>query len=407
MGSGTILHVNAVGLMAAIEEGLDPVLRGRPFVVANEGSARAVVLDVSHLAHREGLRRGMPLALVCNLVPGLAVRPPRAELYRGAEERLWRIALEYTPLVERAGPGHLFIDLSGTTRLYGAPEDATQRFRSRVLSETGLMPALALSSTKTASKVATRVFRPGGFIALSSGEENLLVRRQPASLLPGVGPVLLGRLSLLDIEDIGGIADLNGPEARAIGPRGPELVARARCIDDSPVNPEPPGRRSASGDVVFEPDTTDPQVLRLRLSALASELAFSLRKDGRGFRRAELFLSYTDGLRSTGSARSGRMLTRDDEALVLSLEALEKARSRRVRVRRLRLELSGIEAAGPELELFEPEDVRRIRLQTALDRIRSRYGGAAIEPCAMLALSAALSAAGLSPAFGPSRGAPL
>ncbi len=183
MGSGTILHVNAVGLMAAIEEGLDPVLRGRPFVVANEGSARAVVLDVSHLAHREGLRRGMPLALVCNLVPGLAVRPPRAELYRGAEERLWRIALEYTPLVERAGPGHLFIDLSGTTRLYGAPEDATQRFRSRVLSETGLMPALALSSTKTASKVATRVFRPGGFIALSSGEENLLVRRQPASLL--------------------------------------------------------------------------------------------------------------------------------------------------------------------------------------------------------------------------------
>ncbi len=148
-------------------------------------------------------------------------------------------------------------------------------------------------------------------------------------------------------------------------------------------------------------------MLRLRLSALASELAFSLRKDGRGFRRAELFLSYTDGLRSTGSARSGRMLTRDDEALVLSLEALEKARSRRVRVRRLRLELSGIEAAGPELELFEPEDVRRIRLQTALDRIRSRYGGAAIEPCAMLALSAALSAAGLSPAFGPSRGAPL
>lgn len=385
MAYGNILHVNAVGLMAAIEEALDAALRGRPFVVANEGAARAVLLDVSTTAHREGLRRGMPLAVARNLVPGLAVRAPRAELYRGAEERLWRLALEYTPLVERAGPGHLFVDLSGTARLFGPPEDAAQRFRARAFSETGLKPALALSSTKTASKVATRVFRPGGFIALSSGEESLLVRRQPASLLPGVGPVLLGRFALLGIDDIGGIADLTGREARAIGPRGPELVARARCIDDSPVDPEPPGRRSAAGDAVFEPDTTDPDIIRLRLSALASGLAFSLRKAGLGFRRAELILSYTDGLRGSGTARARRILSRDDEALGLALEALERARSRRVRVRRLRLELSGVESAGPELDLFEPEDLRRVRLQSALDAIRGRYGGAAIEPCAMLA----------------------
>lgn len=383
MGSGTILHVNAVGLMAAIEEGLDPSVRGRPLVVANETAARAVVLDVSPTAHKEGLRRGMPLSAALAVVPGLAVRAPRAELCRGAEERIWRIALDYTPLVERAGRGHLFIDLAGTGRLYGSPADATQRFRSRVLADTGLKPALALSSTKTASKVATRVFRPGGFIALSDAEEGPLVRRQPASLLPGVGPVLLGRLALLDIDDIGGIADLGDPEARAIGPKGPALVARARCVDDSPVDPEPPERRSASGEAVLEPDTIDPEIMRMRLSVLASELAFSLRRDGRGFRRADLSIAYTDGLSGYGSASRRRLLSRDDEALCLALEALERGRARRVRVRSLSLSLSGIEAAGPELDLFEPEERRRARLQSALDSIRSRYGMSAITTCAI------------------------
>jgi DNA polymerase-4 len=384
---GTILHLNTVGLMAAIEEGLDPAARGRPFVVAGEGRARAVVLDVSTAAHREGLRRGMPLALARSLIPGLTIRAPRPELYEGAEERLWRLALEYTPLVERAGPGHLFVDLSGTGRLHGAAPDAALRLRSRILADTGLRPALALSSTKTASKVATRVFRPGGFVALSDGDEGPLVRLQPAALLPGVGPALLGRLSLLGIDDIGGVADLSELEARAIGSRGPELVARARCVDDSPVDPGPPERLSASGEAVFEPDTIDPEVLRLRLAALASDLAFSVRKAGRGFRRAEILLTYTDGLGGSGSSSSRRALSRDDEALGLALAALEQARGRRVRVRRLRLVLSGFQPAGPELELFEPEDLRRARLQSALDSIRARYGGEALRPCAMMALA--------------------
>jgi len=375
VSSGRVLHINAVGLMAELEESLEPSLRRRPFVVANERLSRAVVLDVSALAHREGARPGMSLAAARALLPGLVATPPRAELYRDAEDRLWRLALELTPLVERAGRGHLFADLTGTGRLYGPPDDAAQRLRSRILAETGLSPALALSSTKTASKVATRVFRPGGFVALSTAEEGPLVRRQPASLLPGVGPALLRRLALLEIDDIGGIADLDDARAAAVGPRGRELVARARCVDDSPVNPLPLGSRSASAEAVLEPDTADPEALRLRLLSLSAELAFSLRRDGLGF-------SY----RGSASARSARRLWRDDEALALALEALGRARTRRVRVRSMALTLSGLGAAGPELDLFEPGESRLSRLQSALDSIRGRYGSGAIEPCALTAL---------------------
>jgi len=381
---GTVLHVNAVGLMAAIEENLDRGLKARPFVVAREGAVRAVVLDLSPEAHREGVRRGMMLSLAVHRVPGLVVKQPRPELYRAADETMWRIGMSFSPLVEKAGRGHLFIDLAGTSRINGPPEDATQKIRLRVMEETGITPSFALASNKTVSKVATRVFRPGGFVALLPHEEGTLVRLQPVELLPGVGPVLRDRLSLLDIEDIGGLADLGVFEARAIGPRGPDLVARARGIDDLPVNPEPPERRCLRDAVVLEPDTAESEVLRLNLARLSATLGFAARRENLGVRKVAVSLDYSDGRSASFSLRLARLLTRDDEIAEASWTAAQRAMGRRVRVRRLAVELSEFAAAGPELDLFEPAVSKSARLQFALDRVHGKYGFPALTPCVFL-----------------------
>ena len=395
---GTVLHVNAVGLMAAIEENLDRGLRARPFVVAREGAVRAVVLDLSPEAHREGVRRGMMLSLALRRVPGLVVRQPRPERYRAADETMWRIGMSFSPLVEKAGRGHLFIDLAGTSRINGTPEDATQKIRMRIMEETGLTPSFALASNKTVSKVATRVFRPGGFVALLPHEEGTLVRLQPVELLPGVGPVLRDRLGLLDIEAIGGLADLGAFEARAIGPRGPDLVARARGIDDSPVNPEPPERRCLRDAVVLEPDTAEAEVLRLHLARLSATLGFAARRENLGVRKVAISLDYSDGRSVSSSLRLARLLTRDDEIAEASWTAAQRAVGRRVRVRRLAVELSEFGAAGPELDLFEPALSKSARLQSALDRVHGKYGFPALTPCVFLS-------AGLVLPAGPGGGA--
>lgn len=434
----TIVHVNAVGLMSGVESATDASLRGRPFIVASGGRSRAVVLDVSPEAYREGLSPGMPLALALARVPDSTVIPPHPDMYREADMALRNIALSFTPLVERAGSGHLFIDLAGTSRMLGAPADAMQKLRRTIIDTTGLRPALALSSHRTASKVATRVFRPGGFAVLSSRDETVILRQQPVGLLPGVGPVLDSRLIMLGIDDIGRLADLDHQEALAVGQRGPELVARARCSDDGPVVPDRDTRASVDGDVVFEPDTTDPGILRSGLWRIASDLAFSLRKRGLGFRRATVTVTYVDGAidratrpaahsgRSCGSRYNGagerpdasighkpeqrtalpvpgRLAMRDDEALALAMAALAAALHRRVRVRRISLELSGMEPAGRDLDLFEPEPLpepvhmpvrsaadtaeRLQRIQNAADALRNRYGRSAVGPCFALRIA--------------------
>ncbi len=384
MGSGTVLHVNAVGLLAALEEALDPALRGRPFVIANRAEPRAVVLDLSREAHREGVRRGMFLPQASRSLAGLIVREPRTELCAWANDKLGRICRAYSPRVEAAGNGHVFADLSGTARLNGPVEDVSQRIREDILSEMGLRPVLALAGSKTVSKVATRAFRPAGFIALSPGEENLVMRHQPVGFLPGVGTVLSRRLDLLGIREIGDLAGLSEADARALGARGPELAVRARGLDALPVDPEPPEQRTERGRFLFEPDAADPEILFPRLEALVSELAYSLRRKGLGTRRLLVELMYADGFRSSASTRSPRVLARDDEVLRLARDVFQKARNRRVRVRRIAVELSELDVAGPELDLFEPEGNRFEFLQFALDRVRTRYGFSAVAPASLL-----------------------
>jgi len=378
MGTGTILHLNLVGLMAAVEERLEAGLRGRPFVLGNPGRGRAVVLDLSREAHRAGLRRGMALDAAKRLVPGLLVLPPRPELYARADGILFGLASGFSPLVERAGAGHLFVDFRGTRSLWGGPEDGTAKLRKAVLEETGLLPSLALASTKTAAKVAARVIRPTGFLALASGEERGLIRSQPVELLPGVGPLLFERLRLLEIEEIGALADLDELEARALGPRGPALRDRAAGLEAAAVDPEPPARRRITGSRTLEPDSADPELLARVARGLVSELGFAMRREGLGAGRVELRLVFSEGQATSASCRFPRALLRDDELERAALPLLLRAKTRRTRVRSLAVELGEFAPAGPELDLFTPEEAKRGRLQVALDRVRLRYGVEAI-----------------------------
>lgn len=402
MTSGTIIHVNVIGLMAAVEEVVDPGVRGRPFVVARPDIPRAMVLDLSPEAYREGVRRGMLVQAACARVRALKVVPPRPELYEKVDQSLLETAFCFTPLVERAGRGHLFLDVNGTRRLFGAPEDAARRLLGEIADRTGLVPTVALASTKTAAKVASRVFRPFGFAPLSVNDEGELVARQPVELLPGVGVKLLPRLLSLEIGEIGTLASLSMDEAQAISARGPELVLRARCVDDSPVNPEPSSRRMLAGETVFEPDCADPDLLAWRAREIVAELGFRMRKDGFGAHVVMAKLVYTDGAVVSRSVRAGQDagFVADIQLCDAAERAVRQAWKRRVRVRKLQIELGGFEPAGPELDLFEPlpffnaepdidqagMQTRRIamhmRVQSALDRVHGKYGQSAIMPAA-------------------------
>ena len=76
-----IIHIDMDAFYASVELREQPHLRGKPLVVAWEGS-RSVVCAASYEARRFGLHSAMPAATARRLCPQAVFVPPRFHLYR-------------------------------------------------------------------------------------------------------------------------------------------------------------------------------------------------------------------------------------------------------------------------------------------------------------------------------------
>ena len=174
-----ILHLNIADFPVAVERLLDRTLRTRALVIA-EPTARAVVYDMSDEAYADGVRKGMVLALARRRCPAALVLPPRPELYRRALGRCLEHALHYTPLVEPAGgQGHLYLDVSGTQRLFGQPADIGWRLRTTLRQDLGLDPIWSVAPNKLLAKVASRLVKPCGEYLVAGGAETAFLAPLP------------------------------------------------------------------------------------------------------------------------------------------------------------------------------------------------------------------------------------
>ncbi len=375
-----VLHLNVANFMAAVEALRDPTLRGEPFIIAPPHNRRAVIIDVSEAAFREGLRRGMPLAPLGNRLRGMRLLEPDYPCYHRAESHLYKMALSLAPRVERLDGGNLFCDITGTTRLFGAAADHALRIRREISATLGFHPVTGLASNRLVSKVATRVVKPEGFVTVPWGDEEGFLCHQEISLLPGIGEKLSERLHVLGVEELGELACLPDEAlAAALGKRGPRLRDAARGIDFTPVNTASEAERRIREEVLLESDTNERHELAAHLFGLAEETGCRLRREGMTAGRVDVSLTYTDGIRTAGGTRLASPSWCDRDFFDAATDIMVRIRQRRVRVRRLSLSLGDLRGGSLQLDLFTPpERLRRESLQQAIDAIRNRYGSGAI-----------------------------
>ena len=232
-----VIHINVADFAVAVERALDRRLRERPVIVAPEGVARAVVYDMSEEAYQAGVRKGMALRRAVRLCADVRILPPHPARYEQAMQALIRQALPYSPLIEPgAADGHLFVDVTGTGRLFGPPADVAWRLRRQARAELDLEPVWAVASNKLVAKVATRLVKPDGESVVRAGEEAAFLAPVPLHLVPGIERQDLVRLGDFNFRCAGQVAGL-GPEALQVpfGRRALDLFETVRGIDRSPV----------------------------------------------------------------------------------------------------------------------------------------------------------------------------
>ncbi|MGO8693441.1 MAG: DNA polymerase [Rectinemataceae bacterium] len=386
----SVVHVNVVGFMAAVEALADPERRGKAFVVGFPGAGRALVLDASRVAIKEGIRIGMGLDAARARVGGLSVLPPSFDAYRRANALVEKVCSRYAPLVENDSGGHFYLDLGGTRRLFGEYIDSAARIKNEIRSTVGLEPTVGLARNKLVAKVGTRSLRPDGLALVREGDEAAFLAPQDVELLPGVGPKLLRLLRAVGMREIRELAEVGDDECRALfGKGGPALRDAARGLDFGEVAGGRLAERIIARELRFESDVLDAFEIRAGLVRLVEEVGLELRTAAFVAGRLSLRVTYTDGFEASASRSCELPLSGEAELLRTADGLLSRAGERRVRVRALFFALSDLSPSSPQLDLFAPPELSKTDgLQRAVDAARTRFGSDKLGLCAALGKAA-------------------
>ena len=118
-----ILHVDMDAFFASVEQLDQPELRGKPLLVGARPEERGVVAAASYEAREFGCRSAMPMGAALRLCPKAVVIPPRGKRYAEVSAQVFRILEQFTPLVEPLSIDEAFLDVTGSTGLFGPPEE--------------------------------------------------------------------------------------------------------------------------------------------------------------------------------------------------------------------------------------------------------------------------------------------
>ena len=374
---------------AAVEQRDHPPTRGRPVIVGADpkgGKGRGVVAACSYEARAFGIHSAMPIGRAYRLCPRAVFLPVRMARYQEVSERLFRIFGRYTDLVEALSIDEAFLDVTGSTRLFGAAEAIARRLKADIRAEEGLVASVGVGSNKFVAKVASDLGKPDGYVAVPPGQEKAFLAPLPVSRLWGVGAKTERLLRSLGLITIGAVAAW--PEAALVarfGEAGRHLSALANGMDDRPVTPDE-AAKSIGAETTFEEDTADPRLLRRTLLALAERVARRLRREGVQGGTVTLKVRFEPFETHTRARTLPAPTALADEIYPVAAELLAAARLPGRRIRLLGIALSRLvpAAAAGQLPLFGEGARRRERVAAVMDAVAERFGEEALTRAALL-----------------------
>lgn len=363
----------------------DASLRHRPVGIAPAHTARACLHEVSGEAQAEGLHTGMPVEWARTLCPALRLLVPDPARVRLGDHLLHDVAARFAPVWEPVRPGHLFLDLTGTHRLFGPSADTAARIEREVLQRVRLTGAMGLGSNKLISRIAAEIINPAQLCDVRPGSEETFLAPLPTSFLPGLrgtsARTALGILDDLNLHTMGAIAAIPFPHLELVlGPAAESLQRWAHGIDPSPVLPAVQHPRLEEG-VAVEPDEVDDARLLGLLHGSLERLCRRLRQQQRTCRRLTLTVRYCDGVESSKACKFDPDTYWEADMYQHVKELFLRCFQRRVRLRRMTLIAEGLGAPEEQLSLFTPteKEPRAHRLSLALDRLRERWGDRVVQ----------------------------
>ncbi len=376
LGALTIAHLDCDAFYASVEKRDRPELRDRPVIVG--GGKRGVVTTACYIARTYGARSAMPMFKALKLCPEAVVIKPDFAKYQAESRRIMAVLRRLTPLVQPLSLDEAWLDLAGTERLNGGPPAwILARTQAEIERETGLTVSIGLASNKFLAKIASDLDKPRGFAVLGA-EAPVFLADKPVGILPGVGPVFVRSLNAAGFSTVGQLANADPRRlADAFGPGGLRLQQLARGQDAREVDPDGL-RKSISAENTFNDDLERLTDLEDELWPLCEKVAERARRGETAGRVVTLKLRTAD-FRILTRRRTLGAPTQTARVLFAVARELLKGEVDGRRFRLIGVGLSGFVDGAGEALLFDPQNEGRARsTETAVDKLRARFGRAAV-----------------------------
>ncbi len=272
-----IAHIDMDAFFASVEILDFPELRGKPVVVGGS-SNRGVVSAASYRAREFGIHSAMPIFQAKKLCSGLVIQPGRMARYSELSREVMKILHSYSPLVQQISIDEAYIDLSGTEKLFGKPEETAFRIKKDISDHTSLTCSVGLSVSKLVAKISSDINKPDGVTIIPPEKVMGFIFSLPVGKIPGIGSKSEGELAKAGIKKVGDIGKLSPEFVRErYGKFGERLLEIAAGRVGGEVVPFSPPK-SISNEITFSEDTDEIELLEKHLMGLSEKVGRRLRK---------------------------------------------------------------------------------------------------------------------------------
>ena len=375
-----LAHVDMDAFYVAVELRRRPELRGRPVWVG--GANRGVVLSASYEARAFGVEGGMSSTRARRLCPDAIAIKPDFDAYEAASDGVFAIFSTITPHVEKVSLDEAFLDITGTRRLLGEPEEVGELIRALVADEQGIACSVGIAPTKLIAKMSSNKAKPNGLFRVHPGEVIAFLHPQAVEKIWGVGPSTTEKLNKLGLHTIAEVA--HTPKStlqRAFGARaGGELWELAWGIDGRRVVATEPTYRSVGSQETFSKDTDDLDLVRTELLRTSARVASRMRMARVVGRTVTLTLRFADFRTVQKSLTLPYPTDATDEVYAATVRLLRAFRLDRPRLRRVGVRVEhvmDVDLVATQPALDEPDRGWR-EAERAADAAIARFGPHAV-----------------------------
>jgi len=371
----------------AMLEGLD-VMTTPIAIVANFTQPGSVVLAASPpMKERFKIKTGNSCFEIPKH-PDIKLFEPKMSFFIEMSMAITRLISKYVPpeCIHIYSVDESFVDLSGTEKLWGSPEEAAKEIQRAILDQFNIPSAVGMGPNMLIAKLALDLEAKKTGFAKWTYEDipKKLWPVRPLSEMWGIGKRMEANLNAMGIQTVGGLAntDLKELEKR-FGVMGNQLYYHAWGIDLSTLG-EPlitNGALSFGKGQMLMRDYHTRKEISVVLLEMCEDVMKRTRDAGYVGRTISIGLSYSRNAMTKGFHRSKTIAVPTSETLVMyktCIELLDKhfagepARQLSVRISNLEREHS------IQLDLFDDRKPQRQIIGPTMDAIRNRFGATSI-----------------------------